>query len=172
MVSPFEGYLSAGGASQVIHRLVIQFFLSKFETALPPPHHHPPATPRTMSQLSNEIWAQLTLLQERTSCTGGRGGVDTEPFTSSSQLKRGGDISEPLQHLKCSLILKALMPGHLINEFLIPGQESDIWRVAYTCCFIKHSPLWGCPSLMAALQERTWGWTSTLLVKCSRRVDF
>lgn len=106
---PFDDCLSLSGPPQLIHRVVIQPLLPEFEAALP--------LPRPVLQFCGEILAQFTLLQERTSCTAGRGGVGTEPFTSSSQVKWGGDISEPLQHLGCSLIPKALMPQRLIQEF-------------------------------------------------------
>lgn len=40
MVPPSDGYLSLGGAPQVIHGTIIQPFLPEFEAALPFPLDH------------------------------------------------------------------------------------------------------------------------------------
>lgn len=80
MVSPVGGSLSVGNAPQVIHRVVIQLFLPAFEAALP--------FPLNCVTILCEILGQFMLyIAGKDNYTGGRGGVVTEPFTSSFWVK-------------------------------------------------------------------------------------
>lgn len=80
MVSPVGGSLSVGNGPQVIHRVVIQLFLPAFEAAL--------LFPLNRVTVLCEILGQFMLyIAGKDNCTGGRGGVVTEPFTSSFRVK-------------------------------------------------------------------------------------